>query len=408
MKVELPQLIWYGNTTLELELPSEWEVQLCPMRGAEQMGLTLAEIEQALDRPIGSQRLAELARGKKSAVIIFDDMTRPTRAYQIAPLVVRALLQGGIPPEAITFVCALGTHGALTQNELSKKLGQQIVERFRVFNHNCYENCVEVGTTSRGTRVLLNREVAEAELKLGIGCVTAHAQAGFSGGGKIILPGVCHIDTVSHHHLEVESLDRQSTGLGKFEGNVLHLNSQEAARLAGLDFKIDVVVNARGESSALFAGSFEQAHAEAVKLARDAYATHPRPRDMDLAICNAFAKPNELAIAYLVGILALKQMTGTVVIIADAPEGQVVHYLLGRFGRNYGGRQYPVAQVLPSAPLIIQAPHLDRTFADWFANADDVILTRDWDATLKALGPRLSARPRVAVLPSATMQYYAS
>jgi nickel-dependent lactate racemase len=335
-------------------------------------------------------------------------MTRPTRAHEIAPAVVRQLLSGGMAESEITFVCALGTHGALTQNELRKKLGTDIVERFRVFNHNCYDNCVEVGTTSRGTRVKVNREVMGAELKIGIGCVTAHAQAGFSGGAKIVLPGVCHIDTVAHHHLEVEATAKQTTGLGNYQDNVLRLNSDEAARLAGLDFKIDVVVNARGETTALFAGAVGQEHAEAVKLAREACATEPRPRDVDLAICNAFAKPNELAIAYLVGILALKNFTGTVVIIADAPEGQVVHYLLGRFGRGYGGPQYPVAMTLPTAGLIIQAPHPDRTFADWFANADEVVLTRDWNATLKELGGRLGPRPRVAVLPSATMQYYAS
>jgi nickel-dependent lactate racemase len=406
MKIELPQLIWYGNTTLEFELPPEWEVEVCPMRGADRRSLTEAEIEQALSRPLDSPPLEELAKKRRRAVIVFDDMTRPTRVFEIAPPVIRALLAGGMAERDITFVCALGTHGALTQNEFRKKLGRDVVERFRVFNHNCYDSCVEVGTTSRGTRVKVNREVMEADLRIGIGCVTAHAQAGFSGGGKIILPGVCHIDTVAHHHIEVEAKARETTGLGNYDRNVLRLNSEEAARLAGLDFKIDAVVNARGQTAALFAGEFLQAHAEAVNLARDACLTEPRPRDKDLAICNAFAKPNELAIAYLVGILALKRFTGTVVIIADAPEGQVVHYLLGRFGRSYGGPQYPVAQVLPSTRLIIQAPHPDRTFADWFTNADDVVLSRDWSATLRALGKSLGPHPRVAVLPSATMQYY--
>jgi nickel-dependent lactate racemase len=248
----------------------------------------------------------------------------------------------------------------------------------------------------------------EADLKIAIGCVTAHAQVGFSGGGKIILPGVAHIDTITHYHLEVEAQAKETTGLGNFDQNVLRFNIEEAARMAGLDFKIDVVVNARGETTDLFAGDFLQAHAEAVKVAREACASDPRPSDMDLVISNAFAKPNELAIGYLVGILALKELSGTVVIIADSPEGQVIHYLLGRFGQSYGGRQYPVAMMLPSARLIIQTPRPDKTYADWFANAHEVTLTRNWEETLRELEGRLPPRPRVAVVPSATMQYHAS
>lgn len=377
------------------------------MAGARQPALSVAQITAAVDNPIGTSRLRDLARGRKKAVIVFDDMTRPTRAYEIAPLVIDELTRGGIAESDISFVCALGTHGALTQIDFRKKLGSSLVERFRVYNHNCYENCVEVGTTSRGTRLLVNREVMQADLKVAIGCVTAHAQVGFSGGGKAILPGVAHIDSVANFHIAVEAQDKSSTGLGNFDRNVMRFDCEEAARIAGLDFKIDVVVNQKGETAALFAGDFEQAHAEAVKLARRAYATEPRPRDKDLVIANAFAKPNELAIGYLVGILALKNLSGTVVIIADSPEGQVVHYLLGRFGRNFGGRQYPIARTLPSARLIIQAPHPDRTFADWFANAEEITLTHDWKSTLDALQPQLESRPRVAVIPTATMQYYA-
>jgi nickel-dependent lactate racemase len=293
-------------------------------------------------------------------------------------------------------------------NEFRKKVGSAILERFRVYNHNCYEHCLEAGVTSRGTRVLINREVMEADLKVAIGCVTAHAQVGFSGGGKIILPGVAHIDSIAHYHLEVNAMAPETTGLGNFDDNVLRFNIEEAARLAGLDFKIDVLVNDRGQTTALFAGDFLQAHARAVELAKDHYATEPRPVDMDLVISNAFAKPNEMSIGYVLGLTALREFTGTSVIIADAPEGQVVHYLLGRFGQKYGGRQYPIALALPTTRLIIQAPHHDRTFGDWFANPQEITFTRQWSQTLEVLKECLPPRPRVAVIPTATMQYYAS
>ena len=303
-------------------------------------------------------------------------------------------------------MCALGTHGALTQIELAKKVGDEILERFRVYNHNCYENCTPVGTTSRGTPLAVNREVMSADLKIAIGCVTAHPNTGFSGGGKIILPGVSHIDSIAHYHLEVPKEAPDSVGLGNFDRNVMRFDIEEAARMAGLDFKIDVVVNERGATSGVFAGDFIEAHKKAVAESKVLYALHPKPSGKDIVIANAFIKPNEMPIALLVGALGLEGLRGTVVIIANAPEGQVVHYLLGRFGEDYGGRQYPVAAIPASVKLVIQAPHRARTFADWFSNAEAVVWTRDWNETRKELERTHDPGARVAVVPSATMAYY--
>ena len=406
MKVSLPELLWYGNGSLELDMPDDWKVDLCPMRGAGRRALSDAEMADAVNSPIGSPRIRELARGKKRAVIVFDDMTRPTPIDRIAPIVLSELLEAGIDEEQISFVCALGTHGALTQVELRKKVGSRILERFRVYNHNCYENCVEVGTTSRGTRLSVNREVMSADLKLAIGCVTAHANVGFSGGGKIFLPGVSHIDSIAHYHIEVPEEAPGSVGLGNFDANPMRFDIEEAARMAGLDFKIDVVVNERGETSGLFAGDFLAEHEQAVAEAKTLYALDPRPVESDIVIANAFVKPNESAIAVLVGALGLKGLKGSVVIIANAPEGQVVHYLLGRFGREYGGRQYPVSRIPESVNLIVQAAHFDRTFMDWFTNPEVVTRTRSWDETLRLLKPAHGPGSHVSVVPSATMAYY--
>jgi nickel-dependent lactate racemase len=94
MKVCLPELIWYGNTTMEIDLPDDWEVEFCPMRGAKRKTLTIDEMEKDMGDPIGSPCIKELARGKKSAVVIFDDIIRPTRVYEIAPLVIGELIAG--------------------------------------------------------------------------------------------------------------------------------------------------------------------------------------------------------------------------------------------------------------------------------------------------------------------------
>jgi len=406
MRQTLPELLWYGNSLVDLELPDDWVVSRHPMRGAERRALTARETAHAIQHPIGSPRIRDLARGRKRAVVVFDDMTRPTRVDQIGPLVLDELIDGGIAEDDISFVCALGTHGALTQHELRKKVGTPILERFRVYNHNCYENCVDVGTTSRGTRLLINREVMSADLKIGIGCVTAHAQVGFSGGGKILLPGVAHMESITHYHRDVQQQAPHTTGLGNFDQNVMRFNIEEAARMCGFDFKIDVMVNERGETTHVFAGDVVESHLAAVEVARDHYAIAPRPQGNDVVIANAFCKANEMAIAALVGLMGLRGLDGSLVILANAPEGQVIHYLVGRFGTDFGGAMHPVANVPPGFRLIVQTPHLDRTFADWVGNPEAVTFSKSWEQTLEILRKSHGSGTRVGLIPSATMAYH--
>lgn len=391
---------------LEIDLPDNWDVQYCPMNGYDREPLSPKEMAARIKHPIGAPPLRELARGKQRAVIVFDDMTRPTRAYELVPLVLKTLHDAGLTDDQITFVCALGTHGALTMVDFRKKLGSDIVEKYRVFNHNIYENCVEVGQTRRGTRVMFNREVVQADLKIAIGCVTAHAQAGFSGGGKLFLPGVAHVDSIAHYHLEVEKMGKETTGMGRHENNILRQEINEAAAMAKVDFLINVVVNGRGETTGIYAGELSQGHNAAVTEAQALYRTDPPPQNMDVVVANAFSKPNEMGIAILLGAMALKQFTGTVVVIADSPEGQVPHYLLGRFGSDYGGRQYPVAAIPPSVKVILMTAYPDRTLLDWFANPEDGTMVSGWEAVMELVRPHHGKGTRAAVLPNATMQYF--
>ena len=406
MKFNLPQRPWNDQGWLEINLPEDWDVQYCPMAGYEAKALTVEELADCLDNPVGTQKLESLAKGKKSVVIVFDDMTRPTRTYELAPLVLERLHRAGIEKDQITFVCALGTHGALTMVDFRKKLGSEIIENYRVFNHNIYENCTHVGKTDRGTQVMFNREVMAADLKICIGCVTPHVQAGFSGGGKLLLPGVAHIDTISHYHLDVEQMAKETTGMGCHKNNILREEINEAAAMAKVDFLLNAVVNGQGETAGLYAGELYQAHNAAVEMAKVHYLTADIPKSKDVAIANAFSKPNEMGIAVILGMSALKNFHGTVVVIADSPEGQVPHYLLGRFGTGYGGRQYPVASIPTGLNLIIMTPWPDRTILDWFSNPEAATVVRDWEAVRKLLKSVHGAGTKAAVLPNATMQYF--
>ena len=130
MKIKVPQLLWYENNDLELNLPDSWNVVLRKMRGHDNPKMSPDEIRAAFSNPIGTDSIYELARGKKKVVIIFDDLTRPTRVSEIVPFVLEELQAAGIHDRQIRFVVALGTHGAFTLQEFQKKMGTEIPARF--------------------------------------------------------------------------------------------------------------------------------------------------------------------------------------------------------------------------------------------------------------------------------------
>jgi nickel-dependent lactate racemase len=408
MKLTLPQLLWYDNSQLELEFPDSWDVHFLPPRGHDRPKLTPQQIEQAFANPIGTPRIRDLARGKKEVAILFDDITRPTRTYEILPYVLREMEQAGITDAQIRLIAAIGSHGAHDNHALRKKLGQETLERFPVYQHNPWENCVPVGTTSHGTPLAVNREVMSCDLKIGIGCILPHPQVGFGGGGKIILPGVAHIDSIEHFHGKVMESAPQTTGPGNYDENVMRFDAEEAAKLAGLDVAIDALMNMRGEMSALFVGDPVQEHREGVKLAKQVYATEGIS-GADIAVTNAFVKSNEAAIAIMIAIRSIKLPGGTVVMNMNAPEGQIVHYLLRSFGKSYGGRRY-VQRKIPTGgfKVIVLNPLRDLTCVDMFGDAQSVIWAKNWGEVMDELRTSYPDGAKVAVYPDGTMQYLAT
>jgi nickel-dependent lactate racemase len=407
MKLRVPQLFWYDNSELELEFPDSWDVHFLPPKGHDRPRLSPQEMKRAFDNPIGTQRIRELARGKTEVVIIFDDITRPTPTADIAPFILEELKEAGISDDHIRFVVALGTHGAHDNHALRKKLGQELLERYPVYNHNPYENCTPLGKTSRGTPLAVNREVMSCDLKIGIGCILPHPQVGFGGGSKIILPGVAHIDSIDYFHREVMASAPQTTGMGNYDENVMRFDAEEAAKMAGLDLTVDALFNMRGEVSALFVGEPVSEHQEAVKLAKEVYATEGIS-GADIAVTNAFLKASETAISIFAAIRSIKLPGGTIVMIMNAPEGQTTHYLIRSFGKTYGGRQY-VPRTIPAAfKVIVLNPQKDLTCVDLFGDAQSVTWAKDWGEVMAELRASYPDGAKVAVYPDGTMQYLAS
>ncbi len=362
-------------------------------------------MEHAFDHPIGSKPIEELAKGKKEVVILFDDLARPTPVYEIIPYVLRGLEKAGISDRQIRLITALGAHGAQTANDFRKKLGEEVLNRFPVYNHHPFDHCQYLGKTSYGTPVLINQEVMACDLKIGIGCIVPHSFSGFGGGGKIILPGVAHIESIEHNHGLIKT-HPECVGLGKIEGNIPRLDIEEATRMARLDMKIDAIVNLRGEITGLFTGDPILEHHEGMKLAKEVYLTTPA-RDMDVVIVNTFSKSNEAAIAPFIGIPSLKEEGGDLVIIANEPAGQAVHYLFGEFGRC-GERRLQLPQPLPTKVkrFIILSPFKDHVGACFFGKVSTIQWVKTWEEVLELLNSEWGNEAKVAVYPDGTIQYF--
>ncbi len=254
--VRLPQMAWYGDTPIDIDFPESWDVTVCHASGHTRPQLDEAGIRHAFANPIGTKTIGELARGKKEVAILFDDLARATPAHALLPYILEELAQAGITDEHIRLIAAVGAHVAMNGLCIRKKLGEEPMERFLIYNHNPYEFCTPLGSSSRGVPIVVNSEVMRCDLKIGIGSIVPHPLAGFGGGGKIILPGVSSVETISVNH---NKLGTSSTvDVGKYEGNVARADIDEAAQMAGLDVKVDAILNLKREVSALFVGDVDQ------------------------------------------------------------------------------------------------------------------------------------------------------
>ena len=411
-QIILPQLAWYGAQETKLTLPDEWQVEICNMAGYERPHMDPAAMETAVSRPLGMAPLREYSRGKKEVVILFDDMARVTRVAEIVPFVLAELAAAGIRDEQVRFIAACGCHGAMDRNGFVKKLGEEVLKRFPVYNHSPFHNCDYAGRTSGGTKLNINAEVLKCDLKIGIGSIVPHIMAGFGGGGKIILPGVASYGTILAFHSPRaasggEKFNDTVTGMGVINGNPRRKDTDEAADIVGLDIKIDALVNMWGETAAIFSGKPRPAYAAALEAAGKHYLT-PTARDKDIAIANTFAKANEAISGLSIAVSALSKKGGDIVLIANAQEGQATHYLMGPFGNEIGG-QLQLRSRLPQHlnRLIIYNEYPELASRRYLEESDRVIMADNWTEVLRLLQENHGPGSKVAVYPNSDIQYSA-
>mgnify|MGYP004732966085 CR=1 FL=1 len=411
MKIRLPQNMWQGSQPIEIQLPDDWDVEIHGIRADELPELTREQLREKLNSPHGLKPLRELAKGRQRVAILFDDISRATPTRQIAELVLEELHAAGIRRDQIRFICALGCHGAHGREEFVRKLGEDIVTRYEVYNHNCYDNLVRVGTASKGYDVLLNREFMSCDLKIGIGAMLPHVFNTFGGGGKIICPGVAGIDTIQKTHTEAINFAREhgimsAATMGDMRVTAMRAEIEEICAMVGEFFKIDCLFNTRQEIVDLFAGDVVEEYYAAVPTAQEIYRT-PRAENKQVIICNANARANEATIGYQLASLACGEGGGEIVVIDHSARGQVTHYMFGTFGQNAPGRMFksePNREKLVKR-IICYMPHYSATDCYFFGEPEKQVPVKSWEEVMELLkdyGPGT----RCSVLVDATMEYF--
>lgn len=398
--VTVPWGSWYEDTTLKLDFPPDFDVELCTIRDG--VALRPDEIKASVRSPINSKSLREMAEGAKSAVIAVDDITRPTPAAEVLPFILEEL--SSISQQNIKILISLGAHRPMVRQELEKKLGSEILESLDVEQHHPYENLVDLGTSSRGTPISINRNFLEADLKLAVGGVMPHPYMGFSGGAKLVVPGLAGMETLrSNHSAAITGI---SGGLGDPDVEA-RKDIEEIGLKAGLEFTCNVVVNSRREIAGLFCGDPMDSHRAAARFYQEIYKTSVQNAPFDILLLNAYPKDTELLQAgnvfncYRMRSSALVKENGTLVVTTCCSTGRGHHSLHGKDMQLY---RTPIEKkYLKGRDLLVLSPNINQNdFEISFWNG--YTFCRTWKEVLEYLERKHNHSNRVGIFPTAPMQ----
>jgi len=257
----------YGKTGLELRLPAKANVQIVRSRPCAGLPNPADGVRKALEQPIASKPLGDIARGRPSACIVISDITRPVPNSVILPPILAALESAGVPRDKITILIATGIHRPNLGAELVELVGPQIAAGYRVVNHMSRDGgeLRNVGKTRAGIPLFVNRHYLDSDLKILTGFIEPHLWAGYSGGRKALLPGISGLETMKYMH-GFEMIDHPGTRYGNLVDNPFHEAGLEVAARVGVDFLVNVTLNDKKETTGVFAGHYDKAHLEGCRF----------------------------------------------------------------------------------------------------------------------------------------------
>lgn len=395
----------FGDLEERLDFPAAWEINVQKMAGHDAPPLSRDEIHERIEAPIGSQPLREIAAGKKSAVITFDDLTRPTPTYEVAPVVVEELLAAGVPENRIVFLGSYGSHRNLETDEAERKLGKEITRRFPWINHDVFDNQKDVGMTSRKNLIKVDENFLEGDVRVTISGIKIHNMVGYGGGAKAILPGVASIDTIQYNHTVLKPA-KSAPGVISVFNNVQRLDMIDSARLARVDYSVQIVYNSRRKTCGVFAGDIVEAHHAACRMAVKHYCT-PKLANPDIVIYNSYPQTTQGGTGR--EWVASVREGGTGVVILQNPQGLSAWHFLDARMRFAGGVTYLDRELEPPKPLangvqlIVYSQYLDKTQMLKYPPNTQFAFT--WDEVIRQLQTRHKGDVRVAVYPCGAIQH---
>ena len=402
---------WYGDEERELIFPDGWEVHTLAPQAYP--ALSERQMNKAFSNPIGTRRLADIARDRRNAAIVIDDLSRPTPAATVIPYVLRELIEAGMPQNEIRFVVGGGSHRPLTAEEIAKKVGPDIVAQYEVVCHGFLDgDCKGYGNLSDGMPVYINRVVAEADFKLALGGIYPHSAVGFGGGAKLIIPGVAGAATMWHFHG-----CHPGRGHAIIDGRDGVLDTrdvaEEAARLIGLDAVVNTVLNYRREIAGLFVGDFIHAHRAGARFALKAYGTEI-PDDLraeaDLVVTNCYPLDSDpLQTGKALWMRKYFDRAYTVA-INPATDGQFYHGLMHQLDYDRYLKQrhaeaemnLPVPELNGPGSMLLQSEHFSVN--EFVKRHPNDVLFRDWPTLINMLLEKLPEHATVAVFPFGGIQ----
>ena len=315
----------YGKTGLDAELPDKNLIGVLGLTTAPALADPVRAVTEALDCPIGVPPLVEIARGRTDACIVICDITRPVPNQILLPPVLRSLQAAGIAPDKITILIATGTHRPNLGDELIALVGKEIAARFSVVNHECRDAGThrDLGVSPNGGPVRLDTRYCDADVKITIGLIEPHFMAGYSGGRKLIMPGLAAFETVQNWHCP-RFLESPLATNGVVDGNPVHEESLAIARMAAPDLILDVTLGENNTITGVFAGEMEKAWRTGVEFAaRHVRAQTPRAADIVVTTCAGYPLDATFyqAVKGMVGALPAVKPGGTIVIASECAEG---------------------------------------------------------------------------------------
>jgi len=322
----------YGTSGLVIDLDDESNITVIEPKFVPGLADPNNAIVDALRHPNNSMPLRALVKPTDRVGVVFSDITRPMPLRLILPSVLGELTH--VPSQNITLFNALGTHRHNTSIELRDMLGDEVVENYRIMQNNAFDSSTQVflGKTSRGHDIWINRELIECDVKVLTGFIEPHFFAGFSGGGKAVMPGMAGLQTVLHNH-DARMIAHPKATWGITWGNPIWEEVREVAGKVGTIFLVNVTLNKYKQVTGIFTGNIDDAHQEGCNFVKQT-AMIPVDRPYDIVITTNSGYPLDLNLYQSVkGMSAAAQVVrhgGAIIIATECRDGIPDHGLYGQ------------------------------------------------------------------------------